>query len=836
LASSLLGKSSEGCRNEAELAALLQSYERAQQLDREVAREVLLNFFDRFAATCAAWKPEPSAIIAARAAAAAEAARADAGGAGGRAHVQMVRGCSGGHPRALLAAAVECLERSPKALSQAAAAASLASPPNSVHPPAPPPKQQQQKQQQQQQHHEASEAAVERQTETASGEGAAGRSGGQQQQLPSVQQQALLQGGGLPVLRALRVLLRSKHNRAVLVTLGLLPALCDLSRQLAQKLQAAAGVLAVRSSSGSLASLAAATPAPPASPSKLRSAGGGGGQQLLLEPLMVLLQATLAVVQAFIEHEAAHQQQHASMLAGRGSGKATSHAALAASQQSALAAAMAAAAAATAAAVAPLLEGGLLERCCNLLPVLTQILLHSSTANAGRERAASHRNADSWHLQQCGGGAVAAAMATERRALLCLLAFLAASPGASSAVLAQTRGGHLLELLAGMLGWPLAPADQQPLPLSSSARVEASGSSGSLSAASAAQQPAEELSADEEQRPDGLRDSYTWVNSGGGLRPANQELALQLLLLRVLGAACRAAGGGGAACLRLVVQQGGFARITQVLQWCALTFDAGDCGRLSSPCDAQPAAAEALSKAPPVPSPSGAAISPPDSPKSPELSSISPGSELTQLFQALWSWLAGGAGTGTGKALLSAMLAALLAAFRPEAPAGVADAAAANAGTSRQAGSLSRSGSPAATDRPLALSAASASSSRRLRATQLFHEAALDALCGEASGAAGAGMCCGCGLQQQVLLLAARLMGREQRILPLLPSGAAELQEDQHHLRPAGSGGSLARWSASGSSSSLGSSSLGSSTNAWDNLQALRAAGERHALTQWRPV
>ena len=89
----------------------------------------------------------------------------------------------------------------------------------------------------------------------------------------------------------------------------------------------------------------------------------------------------------------------------------------------------------------------------------------------------------------------------------------------------------------------------------------------------------------------------------------------------------------------------------------------------------------------------------------------------------------------------------------------------------------------------------------------LFHEAAVAALCG---GSAGGG-CCGWGLQQQALLLGARLLGREQRLQPLLP--------------PAGSGHQ---------EQSVPSSGGLASTEALAHLQALRTAGRMRGSSRVR--
>ncbi|PRW34047.1 BEACH domain-containing lvsC isoform X1 isoform B [Chlorella sorokiniana] len=81
---------------EVQLAQLWDGYERALQCDREVSREMLFAFFDRFTAAFAGWQPDPSTILAARAAAAAAAAAADVSKAGAsavpkpRAHLQLL--------------------------------------------------------------------------------------------------------------------------------------------------------------------------------------------------------------------------------------------------------------------------------------------------------------------------------------------------------------------------------------------------------------------------------------------------------------------------------------------------------------------------------------------------------------------------------------------------------------------------------------------------------------------------------------------------------------------------------------------------------------------------
>lgn len=273
------------------------------------------------------------------------------------------------------------------------------------------------------------------------------------------------------------------------------------------------------------------------------------------------------------------------------------------------------------------------------------------------------------------------AAALEQQALRTLLALLVASPGPASAVLLQQQGAPLAQLVE-LLGWPLAPADAQQPP-----------------------QPAQPLDTAAEQQG---AQAAGRVGSGSGLRPAAEELEVQLLALRALGVAARS---GGSACLALLRDRGAFPRTTQLLQWAALTFDA----------------------APAAPG----------------------GGQLSQLFGALWGWLSGGGGAGTAVALLPQLLQAQLAAFQPaEPPAGAAAAC-----------------SP-----------------------DQLHQAAVAALCSPGG--------CGCALQQQTLLYAARLIGREQRVRPLLPAGAGQEAEGEGAVAPG-------------------------SVQALSNLQALRAAGER---------
>jgi hypothetical protein len=530
----------------------------------------------------------------------------------------------------------------------------------------------------------------------------------------------LLQAGGLPLLRALQVLLRSQHNRAVLCSLGLLPALCELVRQLAQKLQAVSGVLAVRSSRGSLDAAVASQARPSRSGSQLR----------LLQPLLVLLQEVLALVQAFAEHETA-QRREAAVLGSKGSSNAASHAVQASAQEAATAAAAASAAAQTEAAVAPLVERGLLARCCELLPVLLRVRLHSSSDGNGRKSVEQEQALE------------AVVTALERRVLGCLLALQVASRAGAAAALVQQQGGQLLAMLVRLLGWPLASAEQQ-LQLASAA-----SSSSSLAA--------EQAAPDEQQQQrhassSSRSSSFVWVSSGSGLRPAGEELRLQLLALRALGAAVRSGGG---VCLRLLQQQGCFARLTQLLQWAALTFDSVPAGG--------PGAEAAEGGAAPEKAPQGSA-------------------ELEQLFLALWGWVSGGSGSGAAKALLPLLLDSVLGAFSPaaaaEAPAGL--------GGQRQKRQQQQQ----------------EEQRQQLSSSDLlFHEAAVAALCG--GGGSASGSRCGCGLQQQALLLGARLLGREQRLLPLLLPAGAGLQE-----QVLASSGGLA------------------STDALANLQILRAAGE----------
>lgn len=717
---------------------------------QQVSREMLFAFFDRFTAAFAGWQPDPSAILAARAAAAAAAAAADVGKGGTgaapkpRAHLQLVSGCSGGHPRALLAAAVESLERAPRAFATAAAEAAAAIPwqPAATE------------------NQEApAEAAVAQDTPASSPASA-----------------ALLQAGGLPVLRALCLLVRSAHNRAVLSELGLLSALADLVRELGQKLQSAAAVLAVQQGGdGASSSRRSSSPGPGGSrssspvrsPSRAALArAASSGQPQLLVPLLVLLVEALAAVQMYVEQEAAAQQ----LVATRGSqvgSKAVSHAAQAAAQQAASASAAASAATQTAAAMAPLLARGLPASCCQLLPVLRLLRLHTDTNGQPNEQQAAAATVlldGVWSLEQ--------------QLMRTLLAVCSASAAGTAAAL-QQQSGTPLQQLVDLVGWPLAEVDRQ-LPVS----IASPGSSGSLAAGQAAaaaaassqaqqgqeqrqqeQQQQEQQHGEEAADQTGASGSYMRVCCGAGLRPAEQELQLQLLALRVLGAAARS---GGSSCLRLLQQQGAFARLTQLLQWAALTFGG----------DAAPAAAPA------APAPGAEAATAVKAATGP-----SAGSPLAQLFGVLWGWLAGGSG-GTTLALLPLLLQAQLAAFRPTSSEGQVGRAAGGSGGGSGGGS--RGGS-----------------------SQRFHAAAVAALLGSSHGTGSSGVSPvsssgseavgdpGTALQQQVLLFAARLLGREQRLLPLLPAAAGQVA-----AAAAAAGGGV------GSSQAL------------TNLQALRSNGE----------
>lgn len=707
---------------------------------------MLFAFFDRFTAAFTSWQPDPSTILAARAAAAAAAAAADVtrGGASAapkpRAHLQLVSGCSGGHPRALLAAAVESLERAPRAFAAAAAEAAAAGPLQL-----------------------AAAADTEAAAETDAGQEAAASS--------SPGSDALLQAGGLPVLRALCVLVRSAHNRAVLSELGLLPALAELVRSLGKKLQSAAAVLAVQrgddgsgssSDSGRRRSSSpgpggSRSSSPVRSPSKAALARAASGQPQLLPPLLVLLREALAVVQAYVECEAAQQQLEATRGSQVGS-KAVSHAAQAAAQQAASASAAAAAATQTAAALAPLVSRGLPASCCQLLPVLRLVRLHTDT--------------NGQHTRQQAAAAAAllgGVWSLEQQLLQTLLRLSSGSPAGTAAALQQQSGTPLAQLVE-LVGWPLAAVDRQ-LPVSTAA-PGGSSSSGSFAADAAGgaassqmqQQQQQQQQSEEgaDQGGDVTSSSYLRVCCGAGLRPAEQELQLQLLALRVLGAAARSGGSGG---LRLLQQQGAFARLTQLLQWAALTFGA----------DAS--APETSTAAKP---PDGASAS-----------------SLAQLFGVLWGWLAGGGSGGTTLALLPLLLQAQLAAFQPAGPEG--QAAKPGAGSSGGAGSAS---------------------------FQQFQAAAVAALWGSggSSGGGGSGSSQGgpeaspasaslsssepvgepgTALQQQVLLFAAQLLGREQRLLPLLPPAAGQVAS-----------------AAAAAGVGVGSS------QALSNLQALRSAGE----------
>ena len=707
---------------------------------QQVSREMLFAFFDRFTAAFSGWQPDPSTILAARAAAAAAAAAADVSKGGPtaapkpRAHLQLVAGCSGGHPRALLAAAVESLEGAPRAFAAATvevAAIAPWQPASSAN--------------------QAAELAAEQ-------EAAASTPGSD----------ALLQAGGQPVLRALCLLVRSAHNRAILSELGLLPALAELVRVLGQKLQSAAAVLALQqgdssggdSSSGVCSSSPGPTgsrsSSPVRSPSRasLARAASSGQPQLLL-PLLVLLREALAAVQAYAQHEAAQQQLGATRGSQVGS-KAVSHAAQAAAQQAASASAAAAAASQTAAALAPLVARGLPTSCCQLLPVLRLVRLHTDTNGQPTEQQAAAAAA----LLEC-------VWSLEQQLLRTLLGLCSASPAGTAGAL-QQQGGTPLQQLAEVVGWPLAAVDRQ-LPVStaspSSSSSLAAGKAGGTEPASgtmAQQQQQQQQQAQQPGEESGEQasssSSYVRVYSGAGLRPAEQELQLQLLALRVLGAAARS---GGSSCLRLLQQRGAFARLTQSLQWAALTFGAD----AAAPTEVRAAAAAA---AKPVEGPSG--------------------SPLAQLFGVLWGWLAGGSG-GTALALLPLLLQAQLAAFRPAGGEGLASGAAAG-------GSSGSSGSGGSSN-------------------QLFHATAVAALWGSDGSTGGTGAHPassgdeaagdpGTALQQQVLLFAARLLGRERRLLPLLPAAAGQA--------------AAAAVSADGG--------VGSS-QALSNLQALRSIGKQ---------
>ena len=673
---------------------------------QQVSREMLFAFFDRFTAAFASWQPDPSTILAARAAAAAAAAAADVSKGGPtaaakpRAHLQLVTGCSGGHPRALLAAAVESLERAPRAFAAAAAEVAAVAPWQPASPT-----------------NQAAELAAE-----------------QEAAVSTPGSDALLQAGGQPVLHALCLLVRSAHNRAILSELGLLPALAELVRMLGQKLQSAAAVLALQqgdsSGSGNSSGVRSSSPGPTGSrssspvrsPSRasLARAASSGQPQLLL-PLLVLLREALAAVQAYAQHEAAQQQLDATRGSQVGS-KAVSHAAQAAAQQAASASAAAAAASQTAAALAPLVARGLPASCCQLLPVLRLVRLHTDIYSQPTEQQAAAAAA----LLEC-------VWSLEQQLLRTLLGLCSASPAGAAAAL-QQQGGTPLQQVAELVGWPLAAVDRQ-LPVSTASP----GSSSSLAAGRAGgaepasgimaqqqrqqQQQAQQPSEESDEQTSSSSSSYVRVCCGAGLRPAEQEVQLQLLALRVLGAAARS---GGSSCLRLLQQQGAFARLTQSLQWAALTFGAD-----AAPTEVRAAAAAA---AKPVEGPTG--------------------SPLAQLFGVLWGWLAGGSG-GTALMLLPLLLQAQLAAFQPAGGEG------------------------------LASNAAAGGSSGDSSSSQLFHSAALAALWGSdgstggtgarpASGGDEAAGDPGTALQQQVLLFAARLLGREQRLLPLLPAAAGQ--------------------------------------------------------------
>ena len=142
--------------------------------------------------------------------------------------------------------------------------------------------------------------------------------------------QRLEDAGGLPLLRALPLLLRSSHNSAVLVGMGLLPALLAVSQLCQQKLTSLAAVLALRgyqgSSSGSLGDAAAAAAAaggaggagaaaasaaqpPPAQQQRRRPRQLHPLQQAQLAALATLLDAALAAAENYLTHSAAFAQK-----------------------------------------------------------------------------------------------------------------------------------------------------------------------------------------------------------------------------------------------------------------------------------------------------------------------------------------------------------------------------------------------------------------------------------------------------------------------------------------------------------------------------------------------
>ncbi|GAB4815481.1 hypothetical protein N2152v2_002527 [Parachlorella kessleri] len=233
---------SERNQDEAELQEHWNTYERALGFDREVAEEILTNFFEKFVHASAQWEPDelysplayayaslkaaaatgtnpataattntfPRSSSASRlgghlpgqaptaawkppgsspAAAAAAAASGAAAGSRGSVLVRVVEGCAGGHPRSVLQGLVGGLEKAPKRLSTVLLR-------------------------------------------------------------EDVSAQDLLRAGGLPLLHGLAVLLRSRHNRALLSSMGVLPALAETIRLLTQKLGTAVGVVAVQHSAG----------------------------------------------------------------------------------------------------------------------------------------------------------------------------------------------------------------------------------------------------------------------------------------------------------------------------------------------------------------------------------------------------------------------------------------------------------------------------------------------------------------------------------------------------------------------------------------------------------
>eukprot|EP00887_Chlorella_sp_A99_P003486 scaffold7.g3486.t1 len=797
-------------RAEAELSALWDSFERALAFDKEVAHEILLGFFTRLSVAFASWAPDQAALqarrraictahaatrLAAKARAAAAAAVAEATGRG-RAPLQLVFGCAGGHPRAALAALVAGLERAPRLLNHALLPQSLAAVPDAA---------------------DVADAAA-----------------------------RLEAAGGLPLLRALPLLLRSQHNAAVLAGLGLLPALATAIQLCSGKLKALVGVLFLRGygSSSSLAPAAGSPPAPRSgSPLPQARAPPGALQQqqaAQLAALLALLAAALAAAETFLARSAAFFQQEASCeeaLAGNKSGsQRRSHAAQAAAQSSADAAAAATAAARTATAAQPLLDRGVFLLCIEMADTLQRLRAHCAVCCDSPQRGVaqgSQLESEAGSVGEAGEAfhLAAAVGALELQTLSCAAVLLRSSPELIQSRLEQQ--GHHLQLLVGLVGWPLAPPRSRSSAADGAATVSSSPASAPLAAAEAGAGAVGDASAAAAEQH-ALVGSTPRVLSGAGIRSPAAELAFQLAAVEVLGLAA----SSSRALLEQAAAMQAFAHITQLLQWTALTFPAAPTPAAAgtSPAE-QPAMAAGVVLRRATSEPAATAA-------------FEESAELRHVFAVLWGWLPGrqplpapgghgqlapGGGTGVrapqpGR-LLQLLLGAVLDCFRPAITAVHSEPALASPAAS-PVQAAEDAPVPPAQQQAAAPGAAQQAAQLQAQSQQLsFHADACTALHQER-----------CALQHLTLELAGALLGAlhpPQQLAPLHVTRGGRAQgwgpwpptaqaSGLFRALPGASPGSSGGIGAAGGPAGAGSSAGGGRAARLDPLlclQALRTAG-----------